>query len=256
MEQLLHSERSREGKIARTAPLSSAQQRLWFLDQLTPKSPFYTVDIGYRINSPLNVDAMHRALNEMVKRHEVLRTIFAARDGQPLQIILASMYLELPIIDLTDVPTLEAEEEIIRLATEESRQPFDLTCEPLLRVKLLRVAKEEYVFLLTMHHIITDGWSMRIFFQELTDLYSAFCAGERPSLPEMPIQFADYAEWERQHLQEEAVREELEYWKRRLTDLPTLALPADHPRPPVASYRGAPTCGKHLAENDAISGNI
>ena len=239
LEALLRREKVGELPAGRTAPLSSAQQRLWFLEQMTPQSPFYNVDMGSRIHADIDVKAMRRALNEIVRRHEILRTSFLARDGQPVQVVAPKMELACPLFDLSGIEAPEREAEVMRLATEEARRPFDLTRPPLVRTTLLRVSEQDFVFLLTMHHIIADGWSMQVFAQELTALYTAFRAGERSPLPALRTQFADYAEWEQEHLRGEQVMADLEYWKRRLAGLPALQLPTDHPRPPVSSYRGA-----------------
>ncbi len=239
LESLLGRGNADENPDARTAPLSSAQQRLWFLEQMTPMSAFYNVDLGSRINAAIDVDAMRRALNEIVRRHEILRTSFSVRDGQPVQVVAPSLDLGCPLIDLSQFAAAQREAEVMRLATEEARRPFDLTRAPMVRATLLQLGAQEFVFLLTLHHIIADGWSLQVFSQELTALYTAFCAGEPSPLPELTMQFADYARSEQDQLRGEQVTTHLDYWKKRLAGLPVLNLPTDHPRPPVSSYRGA-----------------
>ena len=170
------------------APLSFAQQRLWFLDQLVPGNPFYAESSAVRLRLPLNVRALERALNEIVRRHESLRTTFSVLDGLPVQTIAPELKFELPLVDLRRLGPAGADTEVNRLATEEARKPFDLAHGPLLRTKLLRVGEQDYVFLLSMHHIVSDGWSMGVFARELGVLYSAFAAGQPSPLEELPIQ--------------------------------------------------------------------
>jgi amino acid adenylation domain-containing protein len=220
-------------------PLSFAQQRLWFLDQVAPGSPFYNIDYALRLKTPINFDAMQQALNEIVRRHEPLRTTFQKIEGQPVQEIAPGLELPLPIIDLRHLPETEREAEALRLAAEEARTGFDLATGPLLRTKLLRLGEEDCVFLLTIHHIVSDGWSMTVFARELGALYTAFCLGQRSPLPELPIQYADFAVWQRQWLQGKVLEEQLSYWKQQLDDLPVLRLPTDRPRPPLPSFQGA-----------------
>src|SRR5262249_34441818 len=155
-------------------PLSFAQQRLWFLDQLVPGNPFYNEYIGLRFNVPLNTDALEQSLNEAVPRHEALRPSFATVAGAPVQVIAPSLRLPLPLTDLRRLPAAEREAEARRLAQEEAQQPFELSRGPLLRAALLRLGEADFIFLLTMHHIISDTWSMGIFFRELTTLYQSF----------------------------------------------------------------------------------
>ena len=220
-------------------PLSFAQQRLWFLDQLVPGNPFYAESTAVRLMLPLNVSALKQALNEIVRRHEALRTTFPIVDGQPVQAIAPELVLELSVIDLRSQGRRAAELEANRLATEESKKPFDLARGPLVRTKLARIGEQDYVFLLSMHHIVSDGWSMDVFSRELSTLYRAFVAGLQSPLPELPIQYADFAIWQRKWLRGEVLDRQLGYWKRQLMDLPILQLPTDRPRPLVQSYRGA-----------------
>ncbi|RIK37849.1 MAG: hypothetical protein DCC55_22955, partial [Chloroflexi bacterium] len=156
------------------SPLSFAQQRLWFLAQLVPDNPFYNISLALRYRTWLNVPVLEQSINELVQRHESLRTSFIAKDGNPQQQIAPSVAVPLPLLDLREVPASVREAEALRLATEEARQPFDLAQAPLLRTTLIQVGEADYVFLLTMHHIVSDGWSMQVFARELAELYAAF----------------------------------------------------------------------------------
>jgi len=221
-----------------TAPLSFAQQRLWFLDQLMPGNLFYN-EHDIIPMPPLRVSVLEKALNEIVRRHEALRTTFESLNGEPRQVIAPSLELKLPVVDLRHLPEHSREAEALRLATEQAQEPFDLTRGPLTRVSLLRTGEDDYLFSLTMHHIVCDGWSMDVFFRELNVLYDAFAAGRPSPLPELPIQYADFADWQRHYLTGETLKSQLAYWRQQLADLPTLPLPTDRPRPPVQSFRGA-----------------
>ena len=182
-------------------PLSFTQQRLWFIDQLEPGSPVYNIPIAVRLNGPLAVPALHQSLGAIIDRHEVLRTTFAAVDGLPVQVIGRSCAASLSLLDLRALPADEREAVAARLATAEARRPFDLARGPLLRAVLLRLGDAEHILLLTMHHIVSDAWSMDVFIREVTALYVAFSAGYPSPLPELPIQYADYAVWQRAWLQ-------------------------------------------------------
>jgi alpha-ketoglutarate-dependent taurine dioxygenase len=221
------------------APLSFAQQRLWFIDQLGPGNAAYNIQVAVRLRGALNVAALGAALQEVVNRHEALRTTFAFADGEPLQVIHPHLELSWVAEDLSHLPAVEREGEMRRLGVEEARQPFDLAQGPLLRARLLRLDRHEHVALLTMHHIVADGWSAGVLVREMTALYEAFAAGKPSPLAPLPIQYADYAEWQRDWLQGEALEEQLAYWQRRLSGVSTLMLPTDRPRPPTPSYRGA-----------------
>jgi amino acid adenylation domain-containing protein len=221
-------------------PLSFAQQRLWFLAQLEPESPAYNLWAAYRLRGPLNVPALEQSLSEIVRRHEALRTTFAAVDGQPVQVVAPHRPLRLPIVKLKGLPEGEKDARALQLVAEDARRPFDLAQGPLFRATLAQLAEEDYVLLLAMHHIISDGWSTRVLFQELTALYTAFTTGKPSPLPELPVQYADYAVWQRQWLQGEVLETQLAYWKQQLGGSPSmLELPTDHPRPAIQTYRGA-----------------
>jgi len=224
----------------RALPLSFAQQRLWFLDQLEPGSAFYNVPTAVRLQGQLNVEALERTLSEIVRRHEVLRTTFKSIDGQPVQVIGDAEPLRIAVTELSVLEEGEREETARRLIDAEAQTPFDLSTGPLLRVKLLRLGAEEHIVLLTMHHIVSDGWSMGLLLNEVATLYRAYSAGEASPLMELPIQYADYAVWQREWLQGEVLEAELGYWRAQLGgDLPVLQLPTDRPRPAVQSFRGA-----------------
>ncbi|MDQ3257051.1 MAG: condensation domain-containing protein, partial [Acidobacteriota bacterium] len=220
-------------------PLSFAQQRLWFLDQLEPNNSFYNLPQARRINGALNVGALQQTLDALMARHESLRTTFAAVDGSPVQVIAPTLNVTLSVTDLSELPEAEREAEARRLASEAAQRPFDLARGPLVRAGLLRLQAEEHVLLLNMHHIISDGWSTGVFVRELTTLYEAFSAGKPSPLVELPIQYADYAVWQRQWLTGDVLDKQLSYWRKQLTGAPSnLDLPIDKARPAVQSYRG------------------
>ncbi len=231
---------SRAQKTTAEHPLSFAQQRLWFVNQLQPGTPAYNISIAVHLTGRLNVAVLSRSFNEVIQRHEVLRTSFVAVDGEPLQVIASVPTFTLPMVDLRQLPDTEREVEAQRLATKEATLPFDLTLRPLLRAKLLHLAQEEYMLLLTMHHIVADGWSIGVFIRELTALYEAFSTGKSSPLPDLPIQYVDFTYWQRQWLQGEVLETQLAYWKQQLGGkLPVLELPTDRPRPLVQTFRGA-----------------
>ncbi len=221
-------------------PLSFAQQRLWFINQLEPGSSVYNFPAAVRLKGPLNIVALKLSLDEIVKRHEVLRTTFAIVDGRPVQVIAPLLTLTLPIVDLRELPETEREAEVQRLGTNEAARPFDLAQGPLVRATVLRLGEDEHVGLLTMHHIVSDGWSTGILIREMAALYDAFRAGRPSSLPALPLQYADFAHWQRDWLQGEVLETQLTYWKQQLFGAPPLLeLPADHPRPAVQTFHGA-----------------
>ena len=201
----------RDGEL----PLSFAQQRLWFIDQLEPGS-VYNFPAAVRLKGQLNVAALKLSLNEIVKRHESLRTTFTTVDGRPVQVIAPLLTLALPILDLRELPETEREAEVQRLATNEAQRPFDLAQGPLVRATVLRLGENEHVGLLTMHHIVTDGWSAGILIREMAILYDAFCSERPASLPELPVQYADFAHWQRNWLAGEVLETQLSYWKEQL----------------------------------------
>ncbi|GHO70187.1 hypothetical protein KSC_090790 [Ktedonobacter sp. SOSP1-52] len=221
-------------------PLSFTQQRLWFFHQLEPDSTAYSIPTAVRLDGQLHRSALAKALTAVIERHENLRTTFPAQEGQPVQLIAPAPTTELIIIDLSHLAREEREPLAQQLAQQEARRPFDLTRGPLLRCWLLQLAEqEEQVLLLTLHHIISDGWSMSILVRELTSFYAAFSQGQTASLPALPVQYADYALWQRSWLQGEVLQRQLDYWKQQLKAIVPLELPIDHPRPPIQTFRGA-----------------
>ncbi|AFZ12486.1 amino acid adenylation domain protein [Crinalium epipsammum PCC 9333] len=221
-------------------PLSFAQQRLWLLDQLQPNSAVYNIPVAVELNGELNLIALENTFNEIVRRHEALRTNFMTVDGQPVQIIHPSYNLPLPVVDLRSLPTNELEIEIERLSTAEAQRPFDLASDQLVRVTVLQLTQTKNILLLTIHHLVSDGWSMGVLLKELAALYQAFCNQQPSPLPELSIQYLDFAIWQRQWLTPEVVERQLNYWKQQLQGAPAvLQLPTDRPRPAIQSFQGA-----------------
>jgi amino acid adenylation domain-containing protein len=222
----------------RSAPASFAQQRLWFLQQLDLSDASYNVPRAIHLKGSLDVPALRRTLAEIVQRHEVLRTHFANVDGL-LQQIISSDAIPLSVIDLSKHPRAERESKSDQLVAAEATNPFDLEQGPVMRTTLLRLGEQEHIFLLTLHHVVSDAWSAEILFQELGELYEAFSSGRPSPLPPLPIQYADFAEWQREYLQGAVHEEQLAYWKKQLAGINhALALITDHPRPPVQTFRG------------------
>ncbi len=226
-------------------PLSFAQERLWFLDRLAPGSPVYNIPTALRLSGRLHIAAMAASLREIVRRHATLRTRFTAVDGVPHQVIDPVPELLLPMVDLSGLPVELRDSEARRLAAFAASRPFDLARGPMLRSALLRLEPEEHASLLAMHHITSDGWSMGVLVRELVALYGAFTQGLPSPLPELPVQYADYARWQRDWLQGEVLDREIGFWRETLAGAPVLDLPTDRPRPPVQSFRGG-LRGVHL----------
>jgi amino acid adenylation domain-containing protein len=221
-------------------PLSFSQQRLWFLNQLQPDNAAYNMAGGVRLSGRLDIHALERALVKIISRHEALRTTFKQIDSEPVQVIGPKQTVSLPSFALQSLPAARSEAEAMMLAAQEARQPFDLKHGPLFRAKLLLLAEQEHILLLTMHHIIFDGWSMGIFVRELAALYEAYATGKPSPLAEAPVQYADFAVWQRRWLQGEVLDKQITYWKKKLGGAPSLLeLPTDHPRPAMQSFRGA-----------------
>ena len=220
-------------------PLSYAQQRLWLIEQLGLSAHAYHLLSGLHMHGPLCVGALRQSFEEIVRRHEVLRTTFTNVGGQPLQVIGPAIPFRMSVIDLRELPHHEQEVRVQALAHAEIQRPFDLTQGPLIRATLARLTDEEHVLLLAMHHIISDGWSHDVFWRELAVLYEAFASGKPSPLPAPSIQYVDFADWQRQWLQGEVLDTQLAYWKQQLADVPALQLPADYPRPAVQTFRGA-----------------
>ncbi|MFP2911577.1 amino acid adenylation domain-containing protein, partial [Pyxidicoccus sp. 3LFB2] len=220
-------------------PLSFAQQRLWFLDQLEPGSSFYNVPVSVKLTGTLDFRALERSFEALVHRHEPLRTTFSTENGLPVQRIAREVQARLEVVDLSHRPGPTYVEEAKRFAEKEARQPFDLERGPLLRTTLLKLSEQEHVLVLVMHHIVSDGWSMSILVREVAALYEAYAQGREPSLPELPVQYADYAVWQREWLKGEVLEAQLDYWRKQLEGAPrALELPTDRPRPAVQSFRG------------------
>ncbi len=234
-ERTLIQQMSRQGDL----PLSFAEQRLWFLDQLQDQSVAYNEQEGLRLSGTLHVEALHQALLEIVRRHDSLRTNFKSVEGKPLRVISPHRDLPLPIVDLQHVEPKQQMAEVQQLGQDAVQQPFDLAHDTLLRVMLMQLAKDDYMLLLTMHHIITDGWSTGVLVHELEVLYGAFIEGDSSPLPELAIQYADFAAWQRQPATAQSLAPQLEYWRQQLADAPPLLdLPTDYPRPTVQSNQG------------------
>jgi amino acid adenylation domain-containing protein len=228
-------------------PLSFAQQRLWFLDQLQPGNSAYNIPVGVRLQGVLNIVVLQQSFQEVINRHEALQTVFTTVAGQPIQVIIQSPSFTLSVVDLQHLAPTQREAKAIQLATEEAQKPFTLDQFPLLRVTLLQLDPTEYLLLLTIHHIVADGWSMGVLVQEVATLYEAFCAGKPSPLPHLPIQYVDYAIWQRQWLQGEVLETKLSYWKQQLGhNLPTLQLPTkqnstvSHPQSAVHDFQLSP----------------
>ncbi|HEV7509092.1 MAG TPA: non-ribosomal peptide synthase/polyketide synthase [Thermoanaerobaculia bacterium] len=215
-------------------PLSFGQRRLWFLEQLDPGTALYNVPGEVRLAGPLDTAALSTAWNEVLRRHEALRTIFPMRDGEPIQRVEPALRAALPWIDLSGLPAALRDAETERQAVAEAARPFDLARGPLCRGLLLRLGAEEHRLLVTFHHIVSDGWSLALFLDELTALY-----GGEAALPPLPVQYADYAAWQAEGMAGEVLERQLAYWRGRLVGLPVLELPADRPRPAVRDSRGA-----------------
>ncbi len=223
----------------RNLPLSYAQQRLWFLEQMEPGTSVYLIPAAVRLSGPLDADALERAVNQVVSRHVVLRTHFAVVDDLPVQVIAPELTVPMLRADLADLPAAEREERLLGWATAESRHPFDLAQWPLQRLRLLRTGEQEHMLLLTLHHIVADGWSLGILLREVAELYPALAQGGSPTLPPLAVQYADFAVWQRQWLQGEELERQLVYWRRQLDDdPPRLELPFARPRLAPASHRG------------------
>jgi amino acid adenylation domain-containing protein len=227
-------------QISDAPPLSLAQERFWLMHQLESDIHLYNESNLFRFTGQLNGEALEKSLNEVIKRHEILRTNFQVLDGQTVQIIASDLTLNLPIIDLQEVSEDDREVKVKQIIQEISSRPFDLTQGALLRAILLKIQPNEHLFLVTMHHILCDGWSMKVFFQELANFYQALNENKPSNLPELPIQYADFAIWQREKIVRQEYANHLSYWKQQLAGtLPILELPTDYPRPAVQSFRGA-----------------
>jgi amino acid adenylation domain-containing protein len=220
-------------------PLSFAQERLWFLEQLEPNSSVHNIPTVYRLTGSLNVAALEQSLNEIVRRHGALRSSFGDNEGQPIQVMGPVLSLTLPVVDLRELTETEQRGETRRLTTEEVQRPFDLSRGPLVRLVLVRLTEHEYLLLLVIHHLVFDGWSAGILARELSSLYTAYSRGQPSPLSELPIQYADFAQWQREWLRKDVLEEHLAYWKKQLAGVPKLQMPTDRPRPRVQTVGSA-----------------
>jgi hypothetical protein len=223
-------------------PLSFAQQRLLFLEVLTPGDISYNMPLALRLQGPVDTKALRGALEALIRRHEILRTTYALSKGSAWQVVSpppAPGAHPVPILDLRALPSEVAAEESRRLASAEMRRPLDIFQGPVFRSTLLRLGVEDHVLVITVHHIATDGWSWGILYGELVELYETLAGGRKPDLPKLPLQYADYAAWQRSWLDGEALKRQIGYWRERLAGIPKTEVPADHPRPPLRTGRGA-----------------
>ncbi|GAA1591054.1 non-ribosomal peptide synthetase [Actinoplanes couchii] len=222
-------------------PLSFPQQRLWFLDQLIPGNPFYNLPAAYRLLGPLDVEALHRTVTAIVHRHEVLRTVFPAPSGgRPVQVVLPAGEVPMPVIEVAGETAEERLAEATRISSEEAARVFDLSAGPVFRATLLRISPTDHVFVMVIHHMVGDGWSSSLLAKELGAFYGAYATGSDPGLPPLPVQYADYAVWQREWLTETVIDAQLAYWRGKLTGMPAvLELPTDRLRPAVSTYEGS-----------------
>ncbi|HZD94579.1 MAG TPA: condensation domain-containing protein, partial [Candidatus Sulfotelmatobacter sp.] len=219
--------------------LSFAQERLWFIEQLEHNSSTYNIPVAVRLRGKLDIGAMESAFREIVRRHEVLRTVFQEEEGRAVAVVGEEVEQRLGVVDLSGLKKEERERMAEQYAGEEARRVFDLGQGPLMRVKLLRLGEEEHVALLTMHHIVSDGWSVGVLVRELGVLYRAYAAGERSPLAELEVQYGDYAVWQREWLKGEVLERQIAYWKKQLEGAAVLELPTDHPRSDMVLYAGS-----------------
>ncbi|MBD0346019.1 MAG: AMP-binding protein, partial [Coleofasciculus sp. Co-bin14] len=219
-------------------PASFSQQRLWFIDQLVPGNAFYNVPTALRLIGSLNLSALEQTFSEIVRRHEALRTRFGTVEGQLIQAIAPTLTINLPVIDLQTLPADDRELQAKQLVNQESQRPFNLATEPLMRSQLFKLNETEYILLLNLHHIICDDWSIGVLIRELSTIYTAFALGQPSPLPELPLQYADFAHWQRECLQGEVLETQLAYWRQQLNGISVLNLPTDRPKPPIQSYQG------------------
>ncbi|HEY0580913.1 MAG TPA: condensation domain-containing protein, partial [Chloroflexota bacterium] len=237
----------RRAPEVRELPLSFGQEQLWFIDQFAPGLPVYNIASALRLHGKLDAAALGRALDDLVARHEVLRSRLVNAQGRPLQVIDPPCARRLVVENLSAYEAAARETRLRELAKQEAASPFDLAAGPLFRARLIRLSSEEHVLLVCAHHTVFDGWSFEVFIRELTVLYQAHATGQAASLPEMPVQFADYALWERERLQGELLQDLVDYWRTALDGLSTMQMPTDRPRPLLQSFDG----GFHKLNIDA-----
>src|SRR5260370_32318144 len=203
-------------------PASFAQQRLWFLDQLEPGTAAYNLSRVVRSAGPLEVTALSRAVEGVIGRHESLCTVFDSVDGDTRQIVLSEVHVDIPVLDLGGIPEDSREPEALRIASEEGKKPFDLTKGPLFRAVLLHLGPNQYLLVLVMHHIITDGWSIAVLFREITRCYEAITNGQEAKLPELPLQYPEHAQWQREYMTGDVLPKQVGYWKSKLSGAQTI----------------------------------
>jgi amino acid adenylation domain-containing protein len=221
-------------------PVSCAQEQLWFMDRLAPGSASFNIPAVIRLEGPLNTRALQAGLDQVAARHEILRTTFTAIEGRPVQVVAPPAPVPLSVVDLSSLPAAVREQEALRLAAGETARGFDLTVGPLMRIQLLRLSEDHHLLALTMHHIVFDEWSVALFVRELLAVYEAVADGTTPALPELPIQYGDFAAWQRGWLETDARERHLEYWHRELASVPRmLELPTDRPRRAVQTFEGS-----------------
>ncbi len=224
----------------RKLPLSFAQQRLWFLDRLQPESPLYNIPAALRLRGKLDLQALEKSFELIVRRHEILRTTFEEEGGEPYQVVTDDVKIPISVVDLRDIPDAQVEAELHRLAVEDSLRPFNLRKGPLIRVRLLRFREDDHGLLVTMHHIVSDNWSTGLFVKEFMSTYTAIVSGRDPELPELVVQYADYAAWQRKWLRGKTLEKQLNYWREQLAGIPpVIDLPLDKPRPGFQTYNGS-----------------
>ncbi|MBV6623050.1 MAG: amino acid adenylation domain-containing protein [Rivularia sp. (in: Bacteria)] len=219
-------------------PASFAQKRLWFLEQLEPGSPFYNLPYAVRLTGQLNIALLEKSFQIIVRRHEALRTSLLTVDGEPVQAIYADINLQIPLINLQYLSETEREEQAQKIAIEEVKQPFVLSECPLIRLKLLQINEQNHILLLTIHHVIFDGWSIGIFLKELAVVYQNLSDNRLVDLPDLQLQYADYSVWQQEYLQGQVLENQLAYWKQQLADISTLQLPTDNPRSALQTFQG------------------
>src|SRR5215467_539763 len=232
--------RNDSGENPLVFPLSFQQQRLWFLDELEPGNSTYNITWSIRVTGMLNQAALQASISEVVRRHEILRSTYETQNGQPVQVVQPSAKIKLSLVDLTHIALGQQESEARRLVLSEAKRPTDLHNGSVKRASLLALGDQDHVLVLSTHHIAFDGWSRMILVRELAESYEAFSQGKPPSLPELPLQYGDFAVWQREYLQGKTLENQLSYWKQQLAGAPaSLDLPIDRPRPAIQSYHGA-----------------
>jgi hypothetical protein len=240
MRALLSQAMREHAVVGKSFPLSSAQERLWFLERLEPGLSVYLIPCALRLRGELHVGALQRALGEIVRRHDILRTTYSTLNNDPVQQISPVSRVELAMVDLRELPLSEREASARQYLAAEMNRPFNLSTDLMLRAGLIRLGADDQILMLTIHHIASDGWSQAVLFCELASLYKAFVNGHDSPLPPLALQYVDYAVWQRQQLNGERLHAQLEYWEQQLRGAPAgTTLPTDRPRPAVQSFRGA-----------------